>query len=322
MERIYRAQLRYVPWTYDIMYRLRFRYSGAWDGINAFYTRITRRRLVAWMDEHAPHVVVSLYPLAGTVVARLRQLGVVDIPVATYITDFGVHPLWVHPGADRHICVHDRAALEAERRTGVLSICNGPVVDPVFQPSHDARERGRELLGVDDDASVVLVSGGSWGIGDIVPAVRDIVATRRYVPVVLCGHDEALQARVREAGGVALGWTKDVPVLLAACDALIDNAGGLTCMEAFASGVPVISYRPIAGHGRHNAAEMARAGVSCFPRSVKGLHRALDLVTTATRRREELVTAAHAMYRGDVTKDIIELATWGEDDQDAGAATL
>src|SRR6476660_4196530 len=31
MERVYRAQLRYAPWSYDLLYRLRFRFSSAWD---------------------------------------------------------------------------------------------------------------------------------------------------------------------------------------------------------------------------------------------------------------------------------------------------
>ena len=44
-----------------------------------------------------------------------------------------------------------------------------------------------------------------------------------------------------------------MPALMAAADALVENAGGLTCMEAFAVGLPVITFQPIAGHGKDNA---------------------------------------------------------------------
>ena len=53
-----------------------------------------------------------------------------------------------------------------------------------------------------------------------------------------------------------------MPALMAACDALVENAGGLTSLEAMRAGLPVVSFQPIAGHGRENTARMAEAGVS------------------------------------------------------------
>lgn len=47
---------------------------------------------------------------------------------------------------------------------------------------------------------------------------------------------------------MALGWQPDMPGLMAAVTALVDNAGGQTCQEAFAAGV-LVTYRPIPGHG-------------------------------------------------------------------------
>jgi UDP-N-acetylglucosamine:LPS N-acetylglucosamine transferase len=41
--------------------------------------------------------------------------------------------------------------------------------------------------------------------------------------------------------------------LMAAADALVENAGGLTSKEALRVGLPVVAFRPIAGHGRHDA---------------------------------------------------------------------
>jgi UDP-N-acetylglucosamine:LPS N-acetylglucosamine transferase len=156
---------------------------------------------------------------------------------------------------------------------------------------------------------MVVVSGGSWAIGDLARTVEVLAQTGRFTPVVLCGRDTALQARIEAAGGIGMGWIDDVPALLAAADALVDNAGGLTCMEAFAVGTPVVSFRPIAGHGRHNAAEMQRAGVSRYPRSASGLVALLDSMVTTPERHEALVTAASMMFSGDAAKDIIDLAS-------------
>ena len=90
----------------------------------------------------------------------------------------------------------------------------------------------------------------------------------RFTPVVVCGRDERLHAQVRRLAAasprpsVVLGWTDTMPSLMAACDALVENAGGLTSLEAMRAGLPVISFDPIAGHGRDNTAAMDASGVA------------------------------------------------------------
>ena len=50
-------------------------------------------------------------------------------------------------------------------------------------------------------------------------------------------------------------------------------------MEAFAAGVPVVTYLPIPGHGRDNAATMAAAGVNLYAGDADQLLAALGTVT-------------------------------------------
>jgi UDP-N-acetylglucosamine:LPS N-acetylglucosamine transferase len=116
------------------------------------------------------------------------------------------------------------------------------------------------------------------------------------MPVVLCGRNDALRRRLQAAGaGVALGWRDDLPELMAASYALVDNAAGLTCREALAAGVPVISYRPIAGHGRDGARAMAEAGLSVYARDAAGLLAALDRLD-AGRERDRQIARGTALF--------------------------
>jgi UDP-N-acetylglucosamine:LPS N-acetylglucosamine transferase len=309
MAALYRAQLRHAPWTYDALYKLRFHHDGAWSAINATYTALARRTIVDWVAASRADVVVSLYPLAGTVIGRLREEGAIPVPVATFITDFGVHPLWVHAGVDLHLAVHPRPAFDAAVRTGGDVRTQGPVVRPAFDGSRAARAAGRARLGLRPDERAVLVSGGSWGVGDIWGTVDVLAGSGRYVPVVLCGCDEDLRRRLAARGARALGWTDGVAEVMAAVDALVDNAGGLTSLEAFACGVPVVTYAPIAGHGRHNAHEMARAGVSTWPRTPAGLLRALERLTVDGEARDRAIGAGQAMFLGDAAKELLDLAS-------------
>ena len=58
-------------------------------------------------------------------------------------------------------------------------------------------------------------------------------------------------------------------------DVLVHNAGGLSCTEAMVAGLPVVTYRPIPGHGRANAAVLHRSGQAPWARSPDELARAL-----------------------------------------------
>ena len=57
------------------------------------------------------------------------------------------------------------------------------------------------------------------------------------------------------------GWVEDMPRLMHAVDTVVQNAGGLTTSEALASGLPVLTYRCLPGHGRANAAVLDRIGL-------------------------------------------------------------
>jgi hypothetical protein len=66
-----------------------------------------------------------------------------------------------------------------------------------------------------------------------------------------------------------------MPGLMRACDVLVQNAGGLTSLEAFACGLPVASYRCIPGHGLTNAAALDAAGLALWITEPTGLGPAL-----------------------------------------------
>jgi UDP-N-acetylglucosamine:LPS N-acetylglucosamine transferase len=64
---------------------------------------------------------------------------------------------------------------------------------------------------------------------------------------------------------------------------LVHNAGGLSCTEALVAGLPVVTYLPIPGHGRANAAVLARAALAPWPRDADELVAALDAVLARPR---------------------------------------
>ncbi len=308
MKAVYELWLRSAPWAYEATYRMWFVGPVLCAPIGAALTLVFGRRIRRWAGELQANAVVSTYPLASVVLGRLRRRrwSPLGVPAVTFLTDFSVHPLSVHPGVDLNLCLHASSATQAELATGRPSRAPGPLVAERFRTGLPDRTQARAELGIPSDARVALVVAGSWGVGEVEQTFDALVATGRYVPLVVCGRNERLRRKLAARGtGVVLGWTDAMPSLMAASDILVQNAGGLTCMEAFAAGLPVVSVRPIPGHGRHNALDMDRAGVAPLATDPAQLADALD---RAVAERVTLAGRGKALFAGDAADDVWSLA--------------
>lgn len=262
----YHRMLVRAPWAYQRIYAGTERAGGGGPAARALLRTAENRVLRAL----APDVgaVVSTYPGASRVLGSLRLDGRLAVPVLTYLTDFSVHPLWVADGVDVHLAAHPVPAAQA-RAAGAqdVRVC-GPVTDPRFTPgSAREREQARARFGLPSDAPLALLVAGSWGVGPVRQVALEVRDCGAAVPVVVCGRNQTLAEQLR-ADGIehAYGWVDDMPGLMHAADVLVQNAGGLTSLEAFAAGLPVAGYRCIPGHGLTNAAALDEAGVAVWIR--------------------------------------------------------
>jgi processive 1,2-diacylglycerol beta-glucosyltransferase len=253
-------------------------------------------------------LVVSTHPFASQALGHLRLTGRLEVPVATYLTDMSVHPLWIHPGVDMHLALHELPASSARTR-GVRAAVVGPLT--ALHPSRAGdplagadRASGRARLGLPEGPRLALVTGGSLGIGELEQSAHDIVATGLATPVVLCGENDGLRARLEAVPGVvALGWRDDVPDLLAVVDCVVQNAGGFTSLEALAAGVPALSYRCLPGHGLTNAQALHDAGWVPWAQTRDDLG---DLLSRVLAGRARTLDAAWMHRTGADVVDVLE----------------
>src|SRR5664280_2245503 len=225
----YLFQLKVAPPTYDWLYR-GIELIPVIAAIARLIAGWACRRLRQWVRDDDV-AVISTYPLASQALGQLKANGHIRAPLATFLTDFSVHRLWVSPYVDLHLAAHPVTAAAAERLGAGYTVVTGPVVPPRFAalpPGERAavRARKRAELGVPANATVALLVTGSWGVGDVAHTAAGITTSGAAVPVIVCGRNTALLQRLRHRGvGVALGWVDDMPALMAASDVLVQNAG-------------------------------------------------------------------------------------------------
>ncbi|GAA0348311.1 hypothetical protein NE235_10970 [Actinoallomurus spadix] len=281
LRQAYAMQLRAAPESWEHLFTALDRRRNLAAAVRGLSGLAARRIARTAAPESA--AVISTYPLASQALGRLRRRGALRAPVVTYLTDLSVHPLWVADGVDLHLALHPETAAEAHRLGAAdVRVC-APAVRPGFRPPSSVLERrmARLRLGLPDDERLALITAGSWGSGDVAATVRDVAATGLVTPVVVCGHNTALRERLTRTGmGITLGWVEDMPALMRACDVVVQNAGGLSSLEALASGLPMLSYRCLPGHGRANAAVLEKAGWAPWARHVDRLPEALFAALT------------------------------------------
>lgn len=259
----YRVQLRFIPWTYTIVYGL----LNHVPPIRALATRLLRlfgsRPLARAIAEHDPDVVVSTYPAVTVVLARLRRTGEVKCPTVATITDLTGLFFWAQPGIDMHMVMYGESLSSVERIAGRDSVqLVAPLISEEFLKTRCPRQARREL-GLPEDGRMVVVSGGGWGVGDVLGAVREFIRVPEASSIaVLAGRNEQLAEKLRRTFGAeprvhVYEFTDKMPELLAAADVLVHSTGGVTCLEAMAAGTPVVSYGLPVGHARVNTRAMA-----------------------------------------------------------------
>lgn len=303
----YAGQLRYAPASWGWLLRATAGPRSSAGAATLAAGAATTRMLAAVGAD--PVAVVSAYPLATQVLGRLRRTGRLAAPLVAVMTDPSVHPLCVAPGVDLHLAQNARAAQEIYALHGAPAAVVSPVVNPAFrrgQGRHDPRQR----LGLPVLERLAVVVAGSWGVGDVEGTVRDIAAAGTAIPVVVCGRNDNLRCRLAQAGrAMALGWVEDMPSLLRAADVVVHNAGGLSSLEAMASGVPVVSYRCLPGHGFANAAMLQTIGLSPWPQDPDALAAALRQALDGDLRSRQQLAFAELTAAPDAAALIAEVAS-------------
>jgi UDP-N-acetylglucosamine:LPS N-acetylglucosamine transferase len=306
--RSYALQLRFWPESYERAYALYYRPSRGWPLIIASIARTVRPRLEAWLDEAQPDVIVSTYAFATLVLGHLRETGQLGVPVCNYLTDMAVHPRSVHRGVDAHLAIHPVAAEAARALVSAPVYVAGAAVAPRFFAADPSASR--RALGMDDGRPVVVVSGGSWGVGAGIEHTVATLATGLDAHfVALCGNDDRLQATLARAGtSLAVGWTPRADRYLAAADVVVENAGGLTSLEACAAGAALVSYHPIPGHGRDNVRAMVQAGFTAAPTNDTDFIAMIDQLVHDPAVGQAQRVAAAELFRYDPAERILAIA--------------
>jgi processive 1,2-diacylglycerol beta-glucosyltransferase len=265
----YHGLLRAWPGAWGALYRSDWA-RRVLRGVRGAYLSLGgARRLRAGIRRARPDVVVCPQAAVAAVLSEARRRGELDVPVVSVLTDYGAHPFWADPPADLLIAPGAPAAAELASygvpsdRVRVV----GVPIHPAFS-TPPSRAEARNMLALPAGAPVVLLSGGSKGLGGMDATAAELLrASPRVVVLAICGINDGLRLSLssrREAGSRLRVFGPQPPAmiatLLAAADLHAGKPGGLTSAESLAVGVPMVISRPLPGQEEANARHLLSAG--------------------------------------------------------------
>lgn len=218
------------------------------------------------VEEHRPDLIVSTYPGSTAILGELRLKGKLNVPVYSAITDLAGLHFWAHPGVDLHFIIHPESTQEVEAIAGPGSalLARAPSSPDFFKER--TCDEARNALGLPLGIKIVAVSGGGWGIGDVVGALEAVLSFEDVVAFCLCGNNDELHRKIEQGYGddprvFTIGFTDKMSDVLAAADVLVHSTAGLTVLEAMIRGCSVISFGFHVGHVRVNNEAYDRFGL-------------------------------------------------------------
>ncbi|TBR25371.1 glycosyltransferase [bacterium] len=236
------------------------------SGLRRGVGRTAARGFVDLVAGFRPDVVLAPHFLPLEILGGARQDGAPLL--VSVVTDFEAHAFWMDPGVGL-TCV---AAPETKARLVARGVpardvaVTGIPVSPRFAAA-PGRAEARRRHGLRDDSPVLLVLAGGFGMGPVAEVVAGLGrAAGPLQLVVVCGRNEPLRRKVASLDHPhptrVLGFTREIPSLMAAADLVVTKPGGLTVSESLALGRPLLVVNPIPGQEAANSDFLLERGAA------------------------------------------------------------
>jgi processive 1,2-diacylglycerol beta-glucosyltransferase len=287
--------------------------------------RLNTRPMIRLLKRVQPDLCVATHFLPAEIIASLIAKKKLLARNAIVVTDYDVHAMWLCRTVDRYYVAIEEAAQYLahigvpRQKIGVLGI----PIDPLFAVPLQ-RAEARKHLGLDAEATVILISAGGYGLGPVEQLVKELLELQRpWQIVAIAGKAEKMRKHLDElaksasklpSGGprlCAVGFTTEMDKYMAAADLMVGKAGGLTTSEALARALPMALIEPIPGQEERNADHLLETGaaIRCnnLPAAAWKIATLLDDPARLNRMREAARKLAKPAAAAAIAEDALRL---------------
>jgi processive 1,2-diacylglycerol beta-glucosyltransferase len=274
------------------------------------------KKLVKFILETKPDIVISTHFFASEILADLKQKGIAKSRLITVITDYRPHAWWICSSTDCYVVAGEDVKSELIRRhidPSIIKVMGIPV-EPVFSKPLDKAKILKET-DLRDDLFTILVIGGGFGVGPIEGIVKVIADIPKDMQtVVVCGRNEELVKKIniikteRKLNAKVLGFIDNVYEYMEISDILISKSGGITVSESLAKDLPMVVISPILGQETANCSFLLNHKAAIKVNGLPELKTALEGIVNDPAKLFGMKDSIKAIRKPNSAYDVAKLA--------------
>jgi processive 1,2-diacylglycerol beta-glucosyltransferase len=286
------------------------------DAIRMALEEVSAGRFHDYLDDQQPDLVLCTHFLPASLAHQRREKGKGEYCLATVVTDFDVHGMWLGTPSDHYFLAvpEARAYLRSFGVSGRAITVTGIPTDPVFSQPRD-RKRVALDLGLNPKLPTLLLSAGGLGSGKLADTLEAILSVRIPLQaVVACGRNEELrrevEAKLLSSSGHgpqvhAIGFTDRFDEYMTCTDLMIGKPGGLTTWESFVKGLAWVVVDPLPGQEERNTYHLLEEGVGVWAYEPRTLAYKIESLV-GSDRLTQMQENSRRMARPNAAREVLE----------------
>lgn len=273
------------------------------------FWKIILRQFGKYLKEQRPDYIISAYFTSSWAGGRYKRLHNPNCKVATVVTDYGVHPVWIAENQDRYFVATEEIRQEIaglDWFTGVkedkIEVAGIPI-EKKFSMPMDKRELIKKYK-LDPERFTVLLLTAVYGRHHIEMVIDQLLTCQRSLQILLVAYDGfEFSDKYKKAladKGIPYRIYGKIPFmqeLMTMADIAITKTGGLTSTECLMCGCPLFIYKPYPGQEERNAALFLECGAAQRLYQMGSLPYKLDALANNRQLHESMVKAAHELTK-------------------------
>jgi len=273
-----------IPFLFRIIYNAGRLLSNTKIKSPVYYmNKCYKDQLHNYINKYGFDTIMTTHLFPAEALTALKREKRLNVPTIAVNTDYTCIPFWEETELDYYIIPHKDLIDEFYRR-GIPKeklLPFGIPIKPEFYekiPKDEARKKFCELYNISFDVSKpwYMIMSGSMGYGKVHQLVNAIIKLQKTDTniIVICGINNKLKYKLdneyKKFTNVAiLGFCKDIPLIMDACDVLFTKPGGLSSTEAAVKNIPIIHTAPIPGCETRNAQFFRKRSMSYSSKSIR-----------------------------------------------------
>ncbi|MBU4376837.1 MAG: hypothetical protein KKD29_05085 [Candidatus Omnitrophica bacterium] len=285
------------------------------ERLKNFINRSNSQKIEKLISRFEPDVVACTQAFPCGIFASYKKRYKKDTPLVGILTDYAPHSYWIYDNVDIYV-VPSKGVGEEFIKKGVAEDkikALGVPIDHSFAESRD-KISIRKRMGISPGEHVVLVMGGTHGIGPDDKLVKSLSGSKsKFCVIVITGVNKKLLKKVKRIAGhsekkiIPLGFVNNVCEIMDISDAIITKPGGLTTAEAMAKTLPMIILNPLPGQEDFNAKFLASEGMAFKATSEKDATCFLESLFDNDSKRSAMRMAMAKSAKPNSSSDIADL---------------